>query len=137
MQIVTSVVRGEFQGFVAVVNKPISAKFNKLSDHANEFIAGLPWEKHFEKDKYSNPEFCALDVLTFCSTAIPSGMNLPNYDHIRQKEGFKNLNMSNVLKTRAPSENLPFLTEKDKPLFRKYRNLAFELHGMYSNECCL
>ncbi len=44
--------RGEWEGFVAVVDKESTKKFEALVNVAPEFISKLPWTKEFEKDKF-------------------------------------------------------------------------------------
>ncbi|KAF7713068.1 Dipeptidyl-peptidase 3 [Penicillium ucsense] len=120
-------VRGEWEGFVALVNLERTRAFGALVDSAESMIPKLPWGKDFEKDKFLSPDFTSLEVLSFACSGLPAGINLPNYDDIRQNLGFKNVSLGNVLSAKAPNEPIPFIAEKDQEVFRRCRDPAFEV----------
>ncbi|KAK7753218.1 hypothetical protein SLS62_004737 [Diatrype stigma] len=121
-------VRGEWEGFTAVVNLERTRAFGALVDAAPSLIPLLPWNKDFEKDKFLSPDFTSLEVLTFSGSGIPAGINIPNYDDSKHpSEGFKNVSLGNVLSAKAPNEKIPFINEKDLEVYQKYRDAAFEV----------
>ncbi|KAG0156735.1 hypothetical protein PDIDSM_3916 [Penicillium digitatum] len=111
-------VRGEWEGFVALVNLERTRAFGTLVASAESMIPKLPWGTDFEKDKFLSPDFTSLEVLSFASSGLPAGINLPNYDDIRQNLGFKNVSLGNVLSAKAPNEAIPFIAESDQEVFR-------------------
>ncbi|KAJ5931357.1 hypothetical protein N7516_005846 [Penicillium verrucosum] len=120
-------VRGEWEGFVALVNLERTRAFGTLVDSAESMIPKLPWGTDFEKDKFLSPDFTSLEVLTFAGSGLPAGINLPNYDDIRQNLGFKNVSLGNVLSAKAPNEPIPFIAESDQEVYRSFRDPAFEV----------
>lgn len=54
-------------GFTAIVDKQLSAKYERLVNRAPELIQVLPWGKDFEVDIFRKPDFTALEVVSFAT----------------------------------------------------------------------
>ncbi|KAI0758138.1 aflatoxin-detoxifizyme [Fomes fomentarius] len=119
--------RAEWEGFTAIVDKQLSAKYDTLVNDAPELIKSLPWGKDFEVDVFRKPDFTALEILTFATGGIPAGINIPNYYEIRESVGFKNVSLANILAAKAPNEELTFVHPDDAELYNKWDSRAFEV----------
>ncbi|KAH9484285.1 Dipeptidyl peptidase 3 [Psilocybe cubensis] len=117
--------RAEWEGFTAIVNKQLSAKYETLVNDAPNLIKVLPWGKDFEVDVFRKPDFTALEVVSFATGGIPAGIN--NYYDIRESTGFKNVSLANILAAKAPNEELTFIHPDDVALYNAWDNRAFEL----------
>uniref|UniRef100_A0A0L0NWE3 Dipeptidyl peptidase 3 n=1 Tax=Candidozyma auris TaxID=498019 RepID=A0A0L0NWE3_CANAR len=124
-------VRGEWEGLVAMVNQDRTAKFATLVNNASTLIPYLPWDKFYEKDTFTPPDFTSLEVLTFAGSGVPAGINIPNYDDVRLNVGFKNVSLGNVLsanpKNPKKEEVISFVSASLQEKFRKWRDDSFEV----------
>jgi len=89
--------RAYFEGWVAIVDKEKSQKFKNLVKNSESIIPKLPWPPEMEKDNFLAPDFTTLEVIAFATNSCPLGINIPNYDDIRDNEGFKNVFLNNSL----------------------------------------
>lgn len=99
-------IRAEFEGIVAFVNADETKVLTKLVNSSDEYIRNLPWTEgatenngkgQFEKELVDPPDFTSLQTLAYCSSIIFPGINLPNFNDIRQDVGFKNVMISNQI----------------------------------------
>ncbi|XP_076068898.1 dipeptidyl peptidase 3 [Oratosquilla oratoria] len=132
--------RAEFESFVAVVNREQSRKFDTLVARAEkEFLPLLPWGPEFEEDIFMRPDFSSLDILTFASSGLPIGINIPNYKDVKEEEGFKNVSLTNVMAARTGVKGGPFLSEVDHTIREKHGSTALEiqvgLHELLGHGC--
>jgi len=96
---------------VSIVDKEKSKKFADLVKNSETIIPLLPWEKRMEKEKFLAPDFTTLEVICFACNGCPLGINIPNYDDIREKEGFKNVYLGNAMPAIKIS-SIQFATEE-------------------------
>jgi dipeptidyl-peptidase III len=119
--------RAYWEGWVAIVDKEKSAKFEQLVKNSETIIPKLPWPAHMEKDNFLAPDFTTLEIINFASNSCPLGINIPNYDDIRETEGFKNVYLNNSMGTPSKS-NVQFATEEQSNILSEYTLRSYEVH---------
>nr|QBH22561.1 peptidase family M49 containing protein [Philasterides dicentrarchi] len=97
-------VRAEWEGFSAIVNKNESEKTHNFVKNAEKCLKMMPWPQEFEKDQFLKPDFTSLDVIQNGASMTFAGINIPNYDDIRQNEGFKNVYLKNCIHSRKKAD---------------------------------
>ncbi|OHS95367.1 Dipeptidyl peptidase 3 [Tritrichomonas foetus] len=131
-------VRAEFEGFVACVDPHESKALHKFVESSNIILPLMPYPPEYEKKTFTPPSYNALNILTFVSSGYPIGINIPNYDDIRDHIGFKNVSLMNIINASAISrDSLCFLDDKDAETVIKYYNdadnIATAAHELYGH----
>lgn len=120
-------IRAYFEGWVAIVDKAKSEKFQRLVANSEAVIPQLPWPRAMEKDSFLAPDFTTLEVIAFATDSCPLGINIPNYDDIRDNEGFKNVFLGNSAKSYAISA-MQFATPEQTQLLAEHTQRCYEVH---------
>ena len=120
-------VRAYFEGWVAIVDKEKSEKFQNLVKNSEKIIPLLPWPKHMEKDNFLAPDFTTLEIICFATNSCPLGINIPNYDDIRQNEGFKNVFLGNSMPSYTMS-SVQFATEEQAKKLSENTFRTYQVH---------
>ncbi|KAL9615522.1 MAG: hypothetical protein Q9167_000035 [Letrouitia subvulpina] len=120
--------RAEFEGLVAISDAGERQLLSRLVEESPEFIKQLPWAQGssenngkgpFEKALFEPPDFSSIHTLAYCSSIIFPGINLPNYNDIRQDHGFKNVIIANRMTAESNSSVIsPFIDPSEASIFR-------------------
>ncbi|KAH8162556.1 hypothetical protein CIB48_g5714 [Xylaria polymorpha] len=125
-------VRSEFEGLVAIADAEETVLLSTLVEHSDKFIRRLPWASAenngkgpFEKSLFEPPDFSSIHALAYCSSIIFPGINLPNYNDIRQDVGFKNVIIANRMVAESTAMQWPFIPAEEMELFQKHKYPAY------------
>ena len=125
--------RAEYQTLVALVNREESKLYDSLVSMAPQLLKTMPWTAEYQIDVFLRPDFTSLEVVAFAGSACPLGINIPNYDTVRQNDGFKNVYLANAIPA-FTRRSLLFSPAKDVELILTYGNRSFQfetaLHEM-------
>ncbi|RYP55899.1 hypothetical protein DL771_012275 [Monosporascus sp. 5C6A] len=125
-------VRAEFEALVAIADDEETSFLTKLVENSAKFIRRLPWatpendgKGPFEKSLFEPPDFSSIHTLAYCSSIIFPGINLPNYNDIRQKDGFKNVIIANRMVAESQAQQYPFIDASEAEQFNKHKFPAY------------
>jgi len=119
--------RAYFEGWVAIVDKDRSEKFQNLVKSSEKIIPLLPWPKYMEKENFLAPDFTMIDIVSFATNGCPLGINIPNYDDIRETEGFKNVFLGNSMPSYTMSA-VQFATEEQSKILSENTLRTYQVH---------
>ncbi|KAF2228173.1 peptidase family M49-domain-containing protein [Elsinoe ampelina] len=129
-------IRAEFEGLVAIKDVQATELVTRLAERSDAFIQRLPWcgrtpddnngKGPFEKSLFDPPDFTCIHTLAYCSSILFAGINLPNYNDLRQELGFKNVIISNRMAAES-SDSLPcpFVEEDELAQYQRHRYAAY------------
>jgi dipeptidyl-peptidase-3 len=80
-----------------------------------------------EKENFLAPDFTTLEIICFATNSCPLGINIPNYDDIRETEGFKNVFLMNSMPSYASSA-VEFASEEQAATLSAYTMKCYEVH---------
>ncbi|ELQ43086.1 dipeptidyl-peptidase 3 [Pyricularia oryzae Y34] len=125
-------VRAEFESLVAIADDGETAMLAKLVELSPRFIRRLPWATEdndgkgpFEKSLFEPPDFSSIHSLAYCSSIIFPGINLPNYNDIRQEVGFKNVIIANRMAAESQCKQYPFIPVSEAERFKEHKFPAY------------
>ncbi|PLB46256.1 dipeptidyl peptidase III [Aspergillus steynii IBT 23096] len=121
-------VRAEFEGIVGIPDPAETRILAGLASKADAFVYKLPWVEQnerkgpFEKHLFEPPDFSSIQSLAYNSSIIFPGINLPNYNDIRQEVGYKNIIFSNrMVAERVRTRGLHMVEEAEQETFKSHR----------------
>ncbi|KAF2117314.1 peptidase family M49-domain-containing protein [Lophiotrema nucula] len=102
------------EAMVGIADPDETAKLKQFVESSTDFIRKLPWAVEnlndgkgpFEKNLFEAPDFTNVYALAVCGSIVFEAANLPNYEYIWERYGFKNIVLSNRLSVNN-NPNLP------------------------------
>jgi dipeptidyl-peptidase-3 len=130
--------RAEYESLVAAVDPEESRFLHDFVGRASAILPLLPYPRCYERKSFTPPSYNAINILTFCVSLMPIGINLPNYDEVRLTKGFKNVSLSNVMNALPVTpEKVPFIPNEQLPefieLFYRQNVLSVAAHELYGH----
>ena len=130
--------RCEFEGLVSCVDKKESEILHDFVAASSKVLPLLPYPSEYERSTFAPPSYNALNIIAMTSSGYPIGINIPNYDEIRLKIGFKNVSLTNVMAASKFSSSITeILHPSMRDVFMEFseaiESLATAAHELYGH----
>ncbi|KAF7167696.1 hypothetical protein CNMCM5623_000943 [Aspergillus felis] len=123
------------KGIVGISDSEKTKVLRRLAEIASEIIPQLPWAEGyeensgkgpFEKELFDIPDFASVQILAYCSSLVFPGINLPNYNDIRQEDGFKNIIFANrMIAESKRARGIHMIHKSERKVFQEHRFIAY------------
>ncbi|KAF2423435.1 peptidase M49, dipeptidyl-peptidase III [Tothia fuscella] len=134
--------RSEFEGIVLLIDRQATQALERLVSHSPKIIRDLPWVVQtsdsckmgpFDGDSLELPDFTSVHALAYCSSVVFLGINLPNFEDIRDSVGFKNFilasrNSPTGLTDIDPAIDAQLLDPEEALTYLKHEQISWNLH---------
>ena len=107
-------IKGAWEALVFYVNHEKTAQIRTIAEHAQWFEDRMPWDPRYRKDGIHAVTANAIDVVIETGDSgpiTPVGINLPNDQGIRERDGSKSVSISNVTEAYEKSTLPEFRSE--------------------------
>jgi dipeptidyl-peptidase-3 len=128
-------VKGSWEAAVFCVNPEKTGAIRKLAGAAQWFEDHMPWAERYRKPDVRGITANAIEVIVEigdCGPVTPIGINLPNDQDVREREGSKSVSLSNVIeaydRSTPPAMRTEFAWDAEEAArAKKWNVLAGEL----------
>ncbi|KAJ5710995.1 hypothetical protein N7488_005151 [Penicillium malachiteum] len=126
-------IRSEWEAMIGIADPDETSKLKHFVENSTFIIQQLPWavdgindgKGPFEKSLFEAPDFTSVHALAVCGSVVFEAANLPNYEHIRETFGFKNIVLANRLSVNNnPKLPMPWVNPSDLDHFRKTTHIV-------------
>lgn len=69
-------------------------------ENSSLILNSLPVPSFLHRETFIPPTYKAIEIIAFVTSGMPIGINIPNYDEIRNTFGYKNVSLINVMSAR-------------------------------------
>ncbi|KAF4546387.1 Dipeptidyl peptidase iii [Lasiodiplodia theobromae] len=143
-------VRCTWETLVGLQDKSQSEAFDRAASRAMRYILRLPWTGEtggasqgqpggFENSEFHRPDFVGLEIFTWSSANMWTGVSGPQYRDVKQRYGKKHFTMTNRANAVNPLAKFPFVKSNEVSEYVRLRMISFNtilaIHELFGHGC--